>query len=141
MLSFPAFLVSSFLSFPFFVFSLSSCIFLDLSFIFFSFLRFFFLIDLRLSCVCVVTHRNYVQYIRGTLFSRVASVVVGFSRREYRDVCTSMDLAHCRLAPDFNFIDYVSGGGMNCVSCDIVYVHVPPLICLCFSLGYSSGPE
>ena len=34
-----------------------------------------------------------------------------------------MDLAHRRLTPDFTF--YVSGEGMNCVSCDTcVYDHL-----------------
>ena len=34
-----------------------------------------------------------------------------------------MDLAHRRLTPDFTVI-YVSGGGMNCVSCDICVYHL-----------------
>ena len=43
-----------------------------------------------------------------------------------------MGLAHRRLTPDSTF--YVSGGGMNCVRCDI-YMRVPPLVCLCFFPG------
>ena len=35
-----------------------------------------------------------------------------------------MDLAHRRLTPDFTFILYVSGGGMNYVSCDICVYHL-----------------
>ena len=48
-----------------------------------------------------------------------------------------MDLAHRRLTPDS--LSYVSGGGMNCVSCDICVHHLG--LCVCFSLGYSSAPE
>ena len=33
-----------------------------------------------------------------------------------------MDLAHRRLTPDFTL--YVSGGGRNCVSCDICVYHL-----------------
>ena len=59
-----------------------------------------------------------------------------------------MDLAHCRLTPDFIFL-HVSGGGMNCVSCDIyveciliviIYANHLWFVCV-FSLGYSSAPE
>ena len=51
---------------------------------------------------------------------------------------TRMNLAHRRLTPNFTFI-YVSGGGMNCVSCGMCvyrdcFVYV-------LSLGYSSSPE
>ena len=34
-----------------------------------------------------------------------------------------MGLARRRLTPDFTYVDYVSGGGMNCVSCDICVCH------------------
>ena len=43
----------------------------------------------------------------------------------------SMDLTHRRLTPDFTL--YVSGGGINCVSCDIYVYHL--LVCLCFIPG------
>ena len=33
------------------------------------------------------------------------------------------DLAHRRLTPDFTFL-YVSGGGMNCVSCGVCVYHL-----------------
>ena len=42
-----------------------------------------------------------------------------------------MDLAHRRLTPDFTLY-YVSGGGMNCVSCDIPGMRVPHLISFVF---------
>ena len=66
--NFSSFLLCSFLSFPF------------LYLRFFSFLCFFFPVDLHLSCVCVVIGTTW-QYIRGSI-SWVASGVVGFSSRE-----------------------------------------------------------
>ena len=77
-LSFLAVLVFSFLFFPFSFFRFH--VFSFLSFIF-SFLRFFFPIDLRLSCVCVVIGTTCSIYVV-VFFSRVASGIVGCSRRE-----------------------------------------------------------
>ena len=48
-------------------------------------------------------------------------------------MCTSMDLAQRRLTLDFIFL-YFSGGGMNCVSCDIrICVYHLGFVCV-FSL-------
>ena len=61
---------------------LSSLFFPFLSFLFLFVVCFFFLIDLRLSCVCVVIDTTCNIYlVRGGLFW-VASGIVGFSRRE-----------------------------------------------------------
>ena len=53
----------------------------------------------------------------GTTYIRQQHKYVG---RENTYTPVRMDLAHRRLTPDFNF--YVSGGGMNCVDCDICVV-------------------
>ena len=119
--SFPCFLFLSclfvaFLSFLFFPhlfrFSLFFIFFPFLSFIFLSRICFFFPIDLRLSCVCVVI---------GTACNKYVVVFLGWQAAYFLNV---------------------SGGGMNCVSCDILRsMRVPPLLCLCFFPGVflSSG--
>ena len=82
-------------------FSLSFFAFFSLlSFVFFSFLCFFFPFDLRLSCVCVVISTTCNIY--EVVFLGWQEIV--FSRREYRDVDISMDLAHRRLTTDFTFL-------------------------------------
>ena len=59
------------------------------------------------------------------------SVSTGVSNETYASrFC--MDLPHRRLTPEFTFIYYVSGGGMNCVSCDIC---VPPWVVCVFPWG------
>ena len=42
-------------------------------------------------------------------------------------------------AVPYHFCTIVSGGGMNCVSCDICVYHLR-FVCA-FALGYSSAPE
>ena len=74
-----------FLYFAFLCLSFSFCfvflLFSFPSFIFFSFLRFFSPIDLRLSCVCVVIDTTCNRYARSSL-PWVAIGIFGFSRRE-----------------------------------------------------------
>ena len=82
-----AFLVVSLLSFPFsfFRFLVSSF----LSFIFFSLLCFFFPIDLRLSCVCVVIGTTCNIYVAVFLaWQAVLSVFPGASSETYAPVWT-----------------------------------------------------
>ena len=75
-----------------------------LSCLFFPFLYlllFFYFFNRLASVVRMRSDRYYVwcQYLR--VFSWVASCIIGFSRREQWDVCTSMDLAHRRLTQNF----------------------------------------
>ena len=53
--------------------------------------------------VCVRRDEYCVQCIRGSL-AWVAIGIFGFSRCEWRDVCTGLDLAHRRLTPDITYI-------------------------------------
>ena len=76
--------------------------------------------------------RLYVQYLRGSL-SWVASVIIGVSRREYWDVCISMDLAPRKLTSDFHFSFMFLAEAW--IASAVISACVPPLICLCFALG------
>ena len=137
--SFPCFLFLSclflfFLSclfFPF-LFCFSAC----LSFIPFPFSSFLFFVSFfsnwHVSVARVRSDRYYVQYryIRGSLpwvASGYKSVFPGASSETYAPVWTWHIVGWLPIS-----LLYVSGGGMDCVSCDM---RVPPLACLCFSLG------
>ena len=115
----------------FFVFSLPCLLFPFLYLLFF--LCFFF--SLRLSCVCIVIGTMCNIYVVVFLGGQaVQSVFPGASNETYAPVWTW----HIVGCLSVSFL-YVSGGGMNSVSCDICVYH---LWCICaFSLGYSSAPE
>ena len=125
------------LFFPFFSFSF--CIFSFLPFSFLSFVFdyfpcFFFTIDLRLSCACVVidtTCSTYVVVFLG--WQAVYLVFPGASNDTYAPAWTWHIVDRLPIS-----LLYVSGGGMNCVSCDICVYQLELFL---FSLGYSSAPE
>ena len=68
----------------------------------------------------------------------VSQSKVDFFRREYRDVCTTMDLAHRRLTPDFTILLRF---WRSLEKGRLWYMRVSPLVYLCFFSGVflSSG--
>ena len=119
------FLVFSFLSYSFFIllFSLPSLFFPFLSLI----CSLFLFSNWLAPVVRMRSDRYCMEYIRGSLSwvaSSIQTVVVGFSSREWWDVCTGMDLAHRILTPDFTFICFWWRHELR----QLWYMRVPPWV-------------